>query len=82
MASASAYWRESMLKHWQTDGFILYCMGIALMFLALYILTGEAVVRRNEFEGLTMSVTTLDQRLTRLEAPPPAVPKKSWWQRR
>ena len=72
-----------MLKCWQSDGFIFYCMGIVLLMLALYVLSGEAVVRRAEFTSmgnrtviLEQTQTQLEQRLTRLETP-----KKHWWQR-
>jgi len=73
-----------MLKCWQSDGFIFYVMGIVLMFLALYVLSGEAVVRRVEFTVLEGRMVVLEQRLTQLEVPPPlSVPvKKPWWRRR
>ena len=70
-----------MLKCWQSEGFIFYVMGIVLMLLALYVLSGEAVVRRVEFTVLEGRMVILEQRLTQLEVLPPVV-KKPWWQRR
>ena len=72
-----------MLKCLQSKGFIFYVMGIVLMLLAMYILTGEAVVRRVEFTVLEGRMVVVEQRLTQLEVPPPLpVPvKKPWWRR-
>jgi len=69
-----------MLKGWQTNGFLFYVVGIVLMLLALYILSGEAVVRRVEFVGMENRLAIMEQRLTQLEVPP--VVKKPWWRRR
>ena len=69
-----------MLKGWQTNGFLFYVVGIVLMLLALYILSGEAVVRRVEFVGMENRLAIMEQRLTQLEGPP--VVKKPWWRRR
>src|SRR3990167_10684558 len=80
LASASTPRRHPMLKCWQSDGFIFYVMGIVLMLLALYVLTGEAVVRCVEFIGVGDRLTVIEQRLTQLEVPP--VVKKPWWRRR
>ena len=65
-----------MLK-WHSEGFIFYVMGIVLMGLALYVLTGEAVVRRVEFTALGDRMTVVEQRLIPLER---HVVKKPWWQ--
>jgi len=68
-----------MLKCWQSEGFTFYVMGIVMMGLALYVLTGEAVVRRVEFTALGDRMTVVEQRLILLERP---VVKKPWWRRR
>lgn len=64
------------MKCWQSEGFIFYCMGVAMLLLALYVLTGEAVVRRGEFTAVEERLAVLDQRVMRLETPP--VVKKRW----
>ena len=69
------------MKGWQSDGFIFYVIGIVLMLLALYVLTGEAVVRRAEFTAIEGRLVVLEQRLTQLEVLPPLPVKKSWWRR-
>ena len=69
-----------MLQCWQSGGFTFYVIGIVLMLLTLYVLTGEAVVRRGEFVGMGNRVAIIEQRLTRVETPP--VVKKPWWRRR
>jgi len=71
-----------MLKCWQSEGFTFYVMGFVLLGLALYVLTGEAVVRRGEFVGMGNRVAIIEQRLTQLERPLVPVIKKPWWHRR
>ena len=84
MASSSATRRNtrlmSQLRFWQSEGFTFYVMGIVLMMLALYVLTGEAVVRRAEFTAMEGRLVVVEQRLTQLETPP--IVKKPWWRRR
>ena len=70
----------SQLRFWQSEGFTFYVMGIVLMMLALYVLTGEAVVRRAEFTAMEGRLVVVEQRLTQLETPP--IVKKPWWRRR
>ena len=69
------------MKGWQSDGFIFYVIGIVLMLLALYVLTGEVVVHRVEFTAIEGRLVVLEQRLTQLEVLPPLPVKKSWWRR-
>lgn len=75
-------------KVWGSDGFLFFVMGIVLMMLALYVLTGEAVVRRGELQAVEHSLGILKQHLTQLKvqlanhtSSIPEYPKKRWWQR-
>lgn len=68
-------------KVWGTDGFLFFIMGIIMLMLALYVLTGEAVVRRVEWTPMEQRLMFVEHRLTQLEAPPIPAVKKRWWQR-